>query len=217
MTPAMSSGAFLRAPRHPPVLTPLPDAAVEELVAVLPVDGGVGCDVTTVDAALSAWERAGVLLGPRYRLVIHRLDAPRMPPPAEGSGRLAGGDDRALLHEWFDALMAAHPGDPSDRTYVVDDPLAEKRIVLWEVDGVPAAMAGWSRPIAGMTRVGAAYAPSGDPLVEAAVLGAASEAAAAVANDVLVLAATSDRDGIARLAALGYRAVRERVMLAPLA
>lgn len=38
--------------------------------------------------------------------------------------------DRVLLHEWFDALMVAHPGDPSARTYVVDDPLSEKRVVL---------------------------------------------------------------------------------------
>ncbi len=48
-------------------------------------------------------------------------------------------------------------------------------------------MAGRTRVIAGMTRVGAVFAPSGDPRVE-----------------------------IARLAGLGYRAVRERVLLAPL-
>ena len=112
--------------------------------------------------------------------------------------------------------MAANPGDPSDRAYVVADPLADGRILVWEVDGEPVAMAGRTRSLAGMTRVGAVFAPSGDRRWEAAVLGAATVAAAEVADDVLVLAATSDLDGVSRLAGLGYRAVRERVLLAPL-
>ena len=207
------AGAFLRAPRHPTFLTPVPDHAVEDLIDLLPLDLGVGCDVTTVDAMLDAAARAGISLGPRHRIVIHRLDVPRTPAPAPGAARPAGPDDEPLLDEWFDALMAAHPGDASDRAYVVTDPLAEGRIVLWEVDGIPAGMAGRSRTVDGMTRVGAVYAPSGDPRVESAVLAAATAAAAAVASDVLVLAATDDRAAVSRLAALGYRAVRERVML----
>jgi hypothetical protein len=195
----------------------MPDAAVRDLVEVLGVSEGVGCDVTTVDAVLAAWEVAGVSLGPRHRLVVHRLDAYRPPPPAPGDARVAGAADGPLLDRWFDELMAANPGDPSDRAYVVTDPLADGRILLWEVDGEPVAMAGRTRVLAGMTRVGAVYAPSGDPRVEGAVLAAATAAAARVAQDVLVLAATSDRDGLSRLAALGYRAVRERMLLAPLA
>jgi len=210
-------GAFLRAPRHAPVLTPMPNAAVHDLVEVLDVSAGVGCDVTTVDAVLAAWEAASTPLGPRHRLVVHRLDACRPPPPAPGNARVASEADGPLLDQWFDELMAAHPGDPSDRAYVVTDPLADGRILLWEADGEPLAMAGRTRVLAGMTRVGAVYSPSGDPRVEGAVLAAATAAADRVAQDVLVLAATSDRDGVSRLAALGYRAVRERVLLAPLA
>jgi len=209
------AGAFLRAPRHPPLLTPLPDAAVDELVAVLAVADGVGCDVTTVDAVLATWEAAGTTLAPRHRLVVHRLGTYRPPPPAVGRARVADPADGPLLDRWFDALMAANPGDPSDRAYVVADPLADGRILLWEVDGEPVAMAGRTRTIAGMTRVGAVFAPSSDPRLETAVLGAATAAAARVAGDVLVLAATGDRDGVARLAGLGYHAVRERVLLAP--
>lgn len=209
------AGAFLRAPRHPPLLTPLPDAAVQELVDVLQVADGVGCDVTTVDVVLAAWEEAGTTLAPRHRLVVHRLGTYRPPPPAPGRPRVAYPVDGPLLDRWFDELMAANPGDPSDRAYVVTDPLADGRILLWESDGEPVAMAGRTRTIAGMTRVGAVYAPSGDPRFETAVLGATTAAAAQVAEDVLVLAPTSDRDGVARLAGLGYRAVRERVLLAP--
>lgn len=207
------AGAFLRAPRHLPILTPLPDAAVEELVEVLPLGAGVGCDVTTVDAVLAASERVGVPLVPRHRLVIHRLDVQRPAVPVPGGARVAGSQDHALLDDWFDRLMAANPGDSSDRAYVVDDPLADGRITLWEIDGEPVAMAGRTRVLSGMTRVGAVFAPSGDPRLETAVLAAATAGAAAAAGDVLVLAARSDRAGVDRLAALGYRAVRERVVL----
>ncbi|MDZ5620398.1 hypothetical protein SFC88_06170 [Nocardioides sp. HM23] len=209
------AGAFLQAPRHPPILTPLPAAAVDELVAVLPVADGLGCDVTTVDAALEAWQRAGVTLQPRHRLVVHRLDRLRPPPLPPGSPRPAGPGDTELLQRWFGELMAANPGDASDRSYVIDDPLAEGRIVLWEADGVPEAMAGRSRVVDGMTRLGATYVPTGDARVETAVLAAGSAAAAAVAEDVLVLSARSDLAASAQLAALGYRAVRERILLAP--
>jgi hypothetical protein len=208
------AGAFLQAPRHPPILTPLPDDAVDELVGVLAVDTGIGCDVTTVDAVVEAWERSGVQLVPRNRLVVHRLDRLRPPPPRPGRSRLAGEADAQLLHRWFDELMAANPGDPSDRSYVVDDPLAEGRIVLWEDEGgTPVAMAGHSRVVDGMTRVGAAYVPAGDPGTETAVLAAATAEAAAVADDLLAFAATHDREASARWAALGYRAVRERILL----
>ncbi|WP_183098169.1 hypothetical protein [Nocardioides pelophilus] len=209
------AGAFLRAPRHAPVLSPMSEEAVGELVGVLTVDDGVGCDVTTVDAVQAAWASVGTSLVPRHRLVVHRLDAFRPPAPAPGRPRVAEEPDEPLLDQWFDELMAANPGDPSDRAFVVTDPLADGRISLWEVDGEPVAMAGRTRVRAGMTRVGAVYAPSGDARLEGAVLAAATAAAADVADDVLVLAASGDREGVARLAALGYRSVRERIMLAP--
>jgi hypothetical protein len=59
------------------------------------------------------------------------------------------------------------------------------------------------------------YAPSGDPRVETAVLAAATAAADHVASDVVVLARKDDQTAVSRLAALGYRAVRERILLAP--
>ena len=206
-------GAFLRAPRHASLLTPMPEAAAAELIEVLEISHGVGCDVTTVDAVLAAGERAGIALRPSHRLVIHRLDVPREPAPVAGQARTADERDHELLDRWFDELMAANPGDPSDRAYVVDDPLADGRILLWDVAGTPVAMVGRTPVIDGMTRVGALFAPQGDPKVETALLAAASTAAAEVADDVLVLTARDDRDGVARLAALGYRAVRERVLL----
>ncbi len=124
------------------MLTPLPDDAVDELVAVPPVDDGVGCDVTNVDAVLAAWERARTPLGPRHRLVVHRLGTYRS-PPAEGRSRIAEQADGPLLDRWYDALMAANPDDASDRAYVVADPLADGRIVLREIDGGRSTASRW--------------------------------------------------------------------------
>lgn len=209
------AAAFLRAPRHATLATPLPDRAAAELVRVVRADSGIGCDATSVDAVLAAWGSVGVELAPRDRLVIHRLERMRSPAAVAGRSRTATDTDGALLHRWFDELMAANPDDPSDRAYVIDDPLADGRIVLWERDGVPVGMAGRSRTVDGMTRVGATYVPSADPRIETAVLAAATAAADGVAHDVLALAGTGDREGTTRLAALGYRAVRERILLAP--
>lgn len=218
------AGAFLRAPRHATLLTPMPDAAVDELVQahdaleVIDINRGLGCDVTTVDALVAACGAAGRPVVRRHRITVHRLDTrhPHHPrPPAPGRARTAGPADARRLDDWFDALMAAHPGDPSDRAYVVSDPLADGRITLWEVEGAPVAMAGRTPVLSGMTRLSAVFAPSGDAGLKTAVLGAATEAAAAVAADVLFLAGTDDHEAGARLAALGYRAVGERVLLAP--
>ncbi len=103
--------------------------------------------------------------------------------------------------------MAAKPDDASDLAYVIDDPLDYGGITVWEVDGVPVAMAGRSRVVAGMTRVGATYAPGGDRYGQA-VFAAACAEAVGVARHVVLL--TTD---VAGHAALGFAPVGELVTL----
>ncbi|MBU2666587.1 hypothetical protein KOI35_24060 [Actinoplanes bogorensis] len=166
------TGALLRAARHAPIVSRLPDDAWGSL----PDFSEVGIDARDLDRATATWPTLSEL----FRVTICR------PPSGEATGpaRRAGPDDRDLLVAWFHDLMAAHPGDPSDLTYVVDFPLTYGGLTLTEVDGTPAAMAGRTPVIAGMTRVGAAYAPDGDTT---SVLAAAYAEAATVATDVLVL------------------------------
>ena len=57
--------------------------------------------------------------------------------------------------------MAAFPGDPSDPSYVVDDPISFGGIMLREVEERRKAMAERSRLVAGMVRHGAVYAHIG--------------------------------------------------------
>ncbi len=125
-----------------------------------------------------------------------------------GPGRI-GVDAR--LAGWFRRLMAAHPDDPSELGYVVDDPLTYGGITLWEADGVPVAMAGRNRTVAGMVRLGAVYAPD-DDAYGAAAFAAASGTARRTARDVLVFAGASG-GAAAAYRDLGFRPVLHRVLL----
>jgi hypothetical protein len=109
--------------------------------------------------------------------------------------------------DWYDRMMTASPGDRSDLAYVVDDPLSYGGITLWEVDGVPVAMAGRSRLVAGMVRLGAVY-PEDDH--GRAAFAAACRRAQERAKDVLVFARS--RDDKAYLD-LGTVPVLDRVLL----
>ncbi|MCM4078977.1 hypothetical protein [Paractinoplanes hotanensis] len=198
--------AFVRAPNHPPVLTPVPDAALPSLVDVLAGDRCLGVDGRDAERVASAWrERAGVVLEERFRVALCRLIELRAGVREPGRSRRATPADRELVVGWFHELMAANPGDTSDLAYVIDEPLGYGGLTLWEVDGRPVAMAGRSRVVAGMTRVSASYAPDGDT---GAVFAAACEEAARVAEHVLVL--TAD---VAAHRALGFEKVLDRVTL----
>ncbi|MFC3738899.1 hypothetical protein [Paractinoplanes deccanensis] len=187
------TGAFLRAPAHPPILSCLPRAAIEELPYALPGADRLGVDART----------AGLIPGfdrEIFRVTVHRLrEAPPI-PPVPGRARIAVPSDRPLLAEWFHRLMAEAPDDPTEQAYVVDEPLARGGITLWEVDGVPVAMAGSSPTVAGMVRVGPVYAAGGPH----AAFEAACAAARSHARDVLVLGA----------GAPGFEPVLDRVLLA---
>ena len=208
------AGAFLRAPRHPPILSTMPVVALESLVDMLPDLPPIGVDGRLVDPAVAAWRRRGIRLTERSRISLHRLGDLRPPTPPPGRARVATPADRDLLVRWYERLMAAFPDDPSELAYVVDDPLGYGGITLWEVDGTPTAMAGRSRAVAGMVRMSAVYAPD-DPEDHGghgrAALVAACASARTVARDVLIFAGTTETGEEYR--ALGFEPVLDRVML----
>jgi hypothetical protein len=111
------------------------------------------------------------------------------------------------------AADGRYPDDLSDLAYVVDDPISYGGITLWEADGVPRAMAGRSRLIAGMVRLGATFAVRDDGYAEAAFV-AACAAAEEIARDILVFARASDTAGDAEYRQLGFEPVLDRVILA---
>ncbi len=206
------AGAFLRAPRHPPILSAMPDDALVALAEFDPKLPPLGVDAQLADTAVEAWRAMGVELAERSRVRLYRLDRLRAPMPPPGRPRVADEGDRDLLGSWYEALMAAHPDDPSDRAYVVDDPLAQGGITLWEVDGAPVAMAGRSRVVAGMTRLSAVYAAE-DPRHGDAAFVAACAAAQRVATDVLVFADATDHAADGAYLRWGFVPVLDRVTI----
>jgi hypothetical protein len=195
------AGTFLQAPRHVPVLSLMPDDAIESLVDILSPPFNV--DGRMVGRFRAVWPQ----IEERSRITLYRLARLRAVTPQPGRARVAAAADRDLLVDWYGRLMAAHPDDSSDLAYVVDDPLSYGGITLWEVDGVPTAMAGRSRLVAGMVRVGAEYAPDGD---SRAAFVAACAMAAQVARDVLVFGPTADD---ADYLDLGFEPMLNRVTL----
>jgi hypothetical protein len=193
------AGAFLQAPRHAPVLSPMPDAALESLVDIVapPFD---------VDSRMLPSVRRIWGAGRESRITLYRLETLRTPASPPGSPRRANEDDRDRLVEWYHQMMAASPGDPSDLDYVVDDPLSYGGITLWEVDGTPVAMAGRSRLVAGMVRLGAVYP---DDARGRAAFAAACQKAQQEALHVLVFAPTPDN---ATYLDLGFVPVLDRVL-----
>ncbi|GID27237.1 hypothetical protein [Paractinoplanes brasiliensis] len=174
-------GAFLQAPGHAPIVSLLPDEAWEPLAELLPGIPQLGVDARSVPRARSAWPG----LTERLRIAVCRARPQK--PVVGGRARTATTDDRDLLVSWYHELMAANPGDPSDLAYVVDFPLTYGGLTLWEVDGVPTAMAGRTPVIGGVTRVGASHGVHSE-----AAFAAACAEAATHADEVLVL--TTDED-----------------------
>jgi len=209
------AGAFVQAPAHPPILSLVPPEAIDSLPEVLAGSDRLGVDGRYVDAVVASWAAAGTALAPLGRITLWRLGERRQTATAPGSARTAEEADRALLLAWYERLMAANPGDPSEQAYVVDDPLSFGGITIWEVDGEPVAMAGRSRVVAGMTRLGAVFeAVPGEGYGDAAIA-AACASAAPLAEHVLVFVAASDTVGAETVRRLGFEPVLDRVMLGP--
>ena len=207
-------GAYVRAPRHNPLLTRMPRAALDELVQLLDSSAyAVGVPGVVAADVVQAWAAAGARLVPARSFTVHALDGRPAAASCAGRPRIAEPADGPMLHRWFDALMAGLPGDPSERAYVVDDPLAAGGLVLWELDGGPVAMCSRSRVLADTVRMGACYAPGGEPAYAEAAFGAAAVEARRHARHVTVLAATGDEPEEARLAAAGFVPAATRVLL----
>ena len=209
------SGAFVQAPRHRPLVSPLPGAAVESLATLLPQLPPMGVGAESAEAVTEAWrDRCGVQLCELARFTLFALggDAPPLSAPVGGRARRATGADRDLLVAWFHDLKAAHPGDPSDLAFVVDDSLGDGAVVVWEDETGPVAMASRTPVVAGMTRMGAVFPPgaAGDAAFTAACAQAAQEA-----QDVLVLAPAHSSAGGRRYRDLGFSPVLDRVVLGP--
>jgi GNAT superfamily N-acetyltransferase len=221
--PDLVGGAFLHTPQFPIFLTAMSRQAAAGLAAELAASGrpvlGVNAEQESAAAYTAAWQqrtRGDARLHRRMRLF--RL-ADLLPPDRwpEGSARLAAERDRGLLIAWFDAF-AREVDDLAgqDHALAVDERLSYGGVTVWQAGGAPVAIAGVSRSVAGMVRVGPVYTPP--ELRGRGYGGAATAAVSQAARDVGAqevvlytdLANPTSNDLYQRL---GYRPVEDRVVL----
>jgi len=160
--------AAMRTPPYPLFVTPAPDppramAALAEAVArVSPALPGVNGPVAVSQAFADQWQRTtgrhpGRTLGER----LYEITAPPGLVDVPGQARLATTADLAHAVAWateFNREALPHQAG-IDAEPAVRRRLARGRLLFWEVEGRPVSMAGTSRVITGVSRVGAVYTP----------------------------------------------------------
>ena len=212
---------FLHTPEFPVNLSFMSPPAAAELARDLAAAGrrltGVHAGQEAAEAFAAAWrDRTGDIVAVHRLMRLFRLGELIRPEPGpEGAARLAARRDRDLLTEWFDAFVR-DVGDPpgQDHGAAVDQRLGYGGLALWEVSGTPVSMAGVTRSVAGMVRVGSVYTPPAlrgrgyAGAVTAAVSRAARDAGV---REVVLFTDLANPTSNALYQRLGYRPVEDRV------
>ncbi|MFD3805868.1 GNAT family N-acetyltransferase [Streptomyces sp. NPDC058619] len=214
------AAGLLCTPPHPLLLGALPAEAVRALAGALATEpllagiSGFNARRPDADALAGAWGRAARVAGENR---LYRLAGLIAPDPAPtGRSRTAEESDLPLLLEWttaFDREVGA-PGTTSEAA--LRERIAYGGIRLWERAGAPVALASFSRPIGGTSRVGPVYTlPEARGRGYAAgVTHAVSEAAyAAGAAEVLLFTDLANPTSNGVYLRLGYAPVEDRAVV----
>jgi GNAT superfamily N-acetyltransferase len=215
-------GAFLHTPPFPVLLSAVPGPAAAELAATTLAGrplAGVNAYDEVAAAFAAAW--SGGPGGPvtvRRRMRLYRLDALAWPDPAPAGGpRTAQDADAALLTEWV-AAFASEVDETvgADHAAAVRERLSYGGLLLWETDDGPVSLAGFTRQVARMVRIGPVYTPPrlrGHGYASAATAEASRAALAAGAEEVLLYTDLANPVSNSIYQHIGYREVEDRVLL----
>lgn len=217
-------GAFLHTPAFPAFLTTfMSQRAAAELAGDLAATGrmiqGVNAESDTAEAfgeALAHHTGTAATVHRRMRLfVLGELVRPH--PGPEGAPRPATERDRNLLTEWLRAFTR-EVGDPDTQDYqaAADERLSYGGVIIWDAGGVPASIAGRTRIVAGMARVGPVYTPPelrGRGYAGGATVAVSQAALDAGATEVVLYTDLSNPTSNALYQRLGYRPVEDRLVL----
>lgn len=216
-------GAFLHTPPFPVVTTDVPARVAEDLAVVLagrPL-AGVNADRAVAEAFADAWrEAAGCLVEVHREQRLYRLGELTWPDPApSGAARIATATDTGLLAGWLTAFAreADDMAGDADQSAAVRDRLDHDGLTLWEVDGEAVSLAGITRQVAGMVRVGPVYTPPelrGHGYASAVTAAVSKQALAAGAEEVLLYTDLANEVANSIYQRIGYRPVEDRVVLA---
>jgi RimJ/RimL family protein N-acetyltransferase len=214
-------GACLQTGAYPLLLSAMPEEAAADLAGVLadrPLHG-VNGDAQAARAFAAAWEHhTGTAPEVRMRQRLYRLEELEIPDPLPpGTARAGIAADRDLVRAWFTAFEEEAMGPASDSSAMADDRLDYGGIALWELDGTPVSMAGRTRIVSGMTRIGPVYTPPehrrrGYGAAVTAVLTASAMEAGA--TEVVLFTDLANPTSNSVYLRIGYRAVSDRLVLA---
>jgi predicted GNAT family acetyltransferase len=220
--PRGPSAALLWTPPHPAHLTRLAGSSAGELAVVLaPAHAARLTEVLGAEddatAFASAWSAlTGATSRVRQRQRLYRLGTLTPPDPVpEGTARVATLADEGVAFAWEEAF-GAETGQHGRTGTAARERLRRGGLVLWEVDGSPAAMAAVTPAKAGVARVGMVYTP---PELRARGYGGAVTVAATRlalerdADKVVLFTDLANPTSNALYQRLGYRPVEDRVMI----
>lgn len=204
--------AFVGLPDHPVICSPLSQAAAAGLADAVPAADWLGIDASEVEAVIAAFATRGTMLRAGSGMTLLQLRAPvRTRPYPDGHPRPADRRDLPLLRTWFAAFQQRHPEDRRRVAFVIDQPVEDGGVVLWESHGQPVAMASRTPQVADMVRMGLAFQPSNGNTYATAAFDAACADAERTAETVLSLSGTDD--DTATCTSLGFTPLLERVVL----
>jgi RimJ/RimL family protein N-acetyltransferase len=221
---ASEAAAFMHTPGYPVFLTAMSGQAAAELAGLLAGSGrtvqGVNAQTHAAEAFAETWRQHTEDAVTVHRLMrLHRLGTLTWPDPRpEGRPRVAGQRDRDLLLEWFDAFaVEADDAAGQDHASAVDERLSYGGITVWEAVGAPVSIAGITRAVDGMIRVGPVYTPPalrGRGYAGGATAAVSQAALDAAATQVVLYTDLANPTSNALYERLGYRPVEDRVVLA---
>jgi predicted GNAT family acetyltransferase len=216
-------GAFMLTPGFPALLTHMSPQVAADLAGLLAGSGrllqGVNAEEEAAWAFADAWRRHTADVAEVHRRMrLFRLAKLMPPQPApQGTSRQATARDRALLIDWLGAF-AIEVGDlaTQDQGAAADERLSYGGITVWEVDSVPVSVAGVTRTVAGMVRVGPVYTPPaqrGHGYAGGATVAVSQAALDTGATDVLLYTDLANPTSNALYQRLGYCPVEDRLVL----
>lgn len=215
-------GAFLHTPPFPVLVTAVPPAVAAELAANALAGrplAGVNSYDGVATAFATAW--AGVTGGQvtvHRHMRLHRLAGLVWPDPAPpGAPRTANDTDAALLTEWVTAFSSeVRETEGADHAAAVRERLSYGGLTLWETGDGPVSLAGRTRQVAGMVRIGPVYTPPrsrGHGYASAATAEVSQAALAAGADEVLLYTDLANPVSNSIYKRIGYQQVEDRIVL----
>ncbi|MEU7602978.1 GNAT family N-acetyltransferase [Streptomyces sp. NPDC040724] len=216
------AGGLLCTPPFPMVLGVVPAEAVRALGAALsaePLLAGIrafNARRPDAEALAAAWGRPTRIT---EELRLYRLAGLVAPDPVPaGRPRTATEADLPLLLEWIEAFHKEAGAHGTASEAALRDRISYGGALLWEHEGEPASLAGFSRPICSASRIGPVYTPPalrGHGYAAGATHAATRAAHAAGATEVLLFTDLANPTSNGVYQRLGYTPVEDRAEVVP--